>query len=434
MPKANPFLSALEQLKRGADLIKLENNILEILQKPKRILEFSLPLKMDDGSFRIFEGYRVQYNDARGPFKGGIRYHPEVNLAEVKALALWMTIKCAVVGIPMGGAKGGIAFDPKKLSRAELERLTRAYTRAVRDFIGPGKDIPAPDVNTTAETMAWIMDEYSQFEGLNQPAVVTGKPLGLGGSRGRERATAQGGYFVLERVLKKIKLLNERGKPKARNSEITIAIQGSGNTGSNMARILAQNGYRLVALSDSKGAVIKTKVKGNKFRATDLEGLNVTDLLKWKEVNKTLAGFSGSREITNEQLLELPVDILIPSALENQITEKNAGRIKAQIVLELANGPTTPEADVKLFRRGVTVVPDVLANAGGVTVSYFEWSQNLSNYYWSEEEVLDRLVKIMKESLERVWEVKEKYCTDLRTAAFALALDRIAEAIRLRGI
>jgi len=423
----NPFLNALKQLKKTADQMNLEVSILEILSRPKRILEFSIPLKMDDGSLKVFEGYRVQYNDARGPFKGGIRYHPETDLSEIKALAFWMMIKCATVNIPMGGAKGGINVDPKKLTAAELERLTRGYARAIADFIGPEKDVPAPDVNTNPQIMAWLMDEYSRIKGYNNPGVITGKPIEIGGSKGREIATAQGGFYVLEKVLKKIKLTDKKGKVKSKNSEITVAIQGSGNVGSNIAKILGENGYRVVAMSDSKGAIIKPRNK-------DLENIDIDGALKWKQSKGTLVGFPETKEITNKELLELPVDVLIPAAFENQVTEENASRIKAKVILELANGPITPEADEKLIKQGIIIVPDVLANAGGVTVSYFEWVQNIRNYYWEEDKVLTRLERVMKDSFDRVWQIKEKYNTDLRTAAYILALGRIAEAIKLRGI
>jgi glutamate dehydrogenase/leucine dehydrogenase len=428
MSEINPFLNALKQLKTAADLMKLEASVLEILQKPKRILEFSIPIKMDDGTLKVFEGYRVQYNDARGPFKGGIRFHPETDLSEVKALAFWMTIKCATVGIPMGGAKGGVTVDPKKLSTAELERLSRGYTRAVADFIGPEKDVPAPDVNTTPQIMAWIMDEFSKIKGFNNPGVVTGKPLEVNGSKGRDTATAQGGFYILEKALEKIKLTDEKGQPKTTNSEITVAIQGTGNVGGNMAKILAKNGFKVVAISDSKGGIVrKSKING-------FESLDVPGAMKWKKENGSLEGFPGTEAISHKELLELPVDILIPAAMENQITDENVDKIKANIILELANGPTTPEADAKLFKRGITVVPDVLANAGGVTVSYFEWCQNIRNYYWEEDKVISRLEKIMKESFDEVWAIKEKYGIDMRTAAFVLAITRIAEAIRMRGI
>jgi glutamate dehydrogenase/leucine dehydrogenase len=425
MLEINPFLSAMKQLEKAAQIMKLEPSILEILREPKRILDFSIPLEMDDGTLKNFEGYRVQYNDARGPFKGGIRYHPETDINEVKALAFWMTIKCATVGIPMGGAKGGVTVDPKKLSPGELERLTRGYTQAIKDFIGPDIDVPAPDVNTNAQIMAWIVDEYSKIKGQKILGVVTGKPLAIGGSKGREMATAQGGFYVLEKILEKIKLTDEQGKPKTKNLEITVAIQGMGNVGGNMAKILNKNGYGVAAMADSKSAIIKS---------SKLESLDIEEILKWKEDKGVLAGFPETKTITNEELLELPVDILIPAALENQITEENAGNIKAKIILELANGPTTPEADDELFERGIIVVPDVLANAGGVTVSYFEWVQNLDSLYWEEEKVLLKLEAVMKDSFDQVWETKEKYKTDMRTAAYILAIGRIAEAIRLKGV
>jgi len=416
----SPLQNALTQLKKAAELVKLDSAVLEILKKPKRVLQFSIPIQMDDGSIKVFDGYRVQWNDSRGPFKGGIRFHPKTDLNEVKALAFWMTIKCAAVGIPFGGAKGGVTVDPKKLSEKELERLSRGYVQAVREFIGPEKDIPAPDVYTNPQIMAWIMDEFSKIKGYNVPGVVTGKPIEVGGSAGRGTATAQGGFYILEEAIKKLKVKSEKLK---------VVIQGFGNAGYNIARLCYKAGYEVVAVSDSKGGITinqKSKTKNQKY-------LNPDEILKWKEKNGSVIGFPETKTITNKQLLELPCDVLIPSALENQITKLNAGRIKANIILELANGPTAPEADEKLFKRGILVVPDVLANAGGVTVSYFEWVQNLQNYYWSEKEVFEKLKKIMVDNLNTAWEIKEKYQTDLRTAVFALALGWLEKAIKVRG-
>ena len=358
----NPFQNALKQLQNAADTFEVKQEILEQLRLPERLLQVSLPVRMDDGKVKVFEAYRVQYNGARGPYKGGIRFHPQADLAEVKALAFWMTFKCAVVGIPFGGAKGGIRVDPKKLSEGELERLSRAFARALAEFIGPDLDIPAPDVYTTPQIMAWIMDEYSQIHGSYQPAVITGKPVAAGGSRGRDIATAQGGFYVLKSLAAKLRLPVRKTR---------VVIQGFGNAGAVMTRLLSEAGYRVVAVSDSKGGIY------------DPEGLPYGPVAEHKRHTGTVQNFKGAHNITNEKLLELPCDVLIPAALENQITEKNAGRIKARAVLELANGPTTPEADEKLSRKQIIVVPDILANAGGVTVSYFEWVQNRQGDYWS---------------------------------------------------
>jgi len=411
MPQ-NPFKNALYQLKSIEEFIpEKDRQYLAYLKQPQRILQVSIPVKMDDGSIKVYEGYRVQYNDARGPFKGGIRYHLQADLNEVKALAFWMAIKCATVNIPFGGAKGGVQVDPKKLSAAELERLTRGYTRAIKDFIGPDKDVPAPDVYTNPQIMAWIMDEFSQIKGYNVPGVVTGKPVEVGGSLGRDTATAQGGFYVLENVVKKLKL-----NPK----KLKIVIQGFGNAGSVMAELVSQAGYQVVGLSDSRGGIYNDK------------GLDVKAVIDHKKQEGTVTTFPGVKIVTNKQLLELPCDILMPAALENQITKENAGRIKARFILELANGPTTPEADQKLFKKGIIVVPDVLANAGGVTVSYFEWVQNLANFYWTKEDVFKKLKPIMIKSFEKVWKTGQDYQVDLRQAAFIVALSRIIQAIKVR--
>ncbi|MFA4818255.1 MAG: Glu/Leu/Phe/Val dehydrogenase [Patescibacteria group bacterium] len=406
------FNNALSQLKRATDQMNLSGSVIEQLKKPERILQLALPVVMDNGEVKVFEGYRVQYSSARGPYKGGIRYHPKTNLDEVKALGFWMVIKCAVVGIPLGGAKGGVTVDPKKLSTSELERLTRAFARQLSLFIGPDKDILAPDVNTTPEIMGWIMDEYSRVVGRQVPGVVTGKPLSLGGSQGRVPATAQGGFYVLTELLSKLKL-----NPK----KLTAAVQGMGNVGGMTAVLLWQAGVKIVAMSDSTTAIYNSK------------GLNVAEVEKYKKAHGSLAGYKEATKIDNRKLLLLPVDILIPAALENQITKDNAGKIKARIVFEMANGPTTPEADVKLAKKGVVVVPDVLANAGGVTVSYFELVQNLQQYYWDEGEVLAKLKPIMVQAFKHVWERAQQLKIDLRTAAYVVALERIAQAIEARG-
>ena len=420
----NAFNNALAQLKKSAELVGLDKDIWERLKSPDNVLQVAIPVRMDDGGLKVFEGYRVQYNNSRGPYKGGLRFHPKTDLNEVKALSFWMAIKCAVAGIPYGGAKGGITVDPKKLSVGELERLTRVFTQKLAGFIGPEKDIPAPDVNTNPQIMAWMVDEFSKIKGYNVPGVVTGKPLEVGGSLGRNEATGLGGFFVFERLAKKLKL-----NPK----KTTVAIQGFGNVGSNLAIFLHKAGYKIVAVSDSQGGiwnknghdmdpveVMKAKKKAGQIDGCYCKG-TVCDCLNFSKID-------------NEKLLELPVDVLVPAALEGSINEKNAGRVKAKIVLEMANGGVTPEAEEKLNKKGVVVVPDVLANAGGVVVSYFEWVQNLQNYYWGLEEVNQKLEKIMDDSFEAVWQRKEKYQTNLRMGAFALALERIEGAMRARGM
>ncbi len=409
---ANAFNNALVQINKATKLLNLEKNLADRLKKPRRILEFHLPIKMDDGQIKVFQAYRVQYNDVRGPFKGGIRFHQQVNLNEVKALALWMTIKAATVRIPMGGGKGGIVVNPKKLSLAELERLSRAYIQALAEFIGPDIDVPAPDVNTNPQIMAWMMDEYEKIKGGHYPAVITGKPIELGGSAGRGTATAQGGFYVLQELLVKLKLNHKK---------LSVAIQGFGNAGSVFAALADQAGLKVVAVSDSQGGIYNE------------QGLELDKVKEHKKQTGSVVNFAGAKDITNQKLLELPVDILVPAALENQITKANAGRVKAQIILELANGPVTPEADEKLFKKGKIVVPDVLANAGGVTVSYFEWVQNRQQYYWTEREVLEKLKNIIVKAFNEVWQGGQKLGIDLRTAAFALAIKRIVEAEEMRG-
>lgn len=408
----NPFDNAMIQLDKAAALADFDQNLIKILKKPKRILQAAIPVKMDNGGTEIFDAYRVQYNDVRGPFKGGIRFHPETDLNEVKALAFWMAVKCAVVGIPLGGAKGGVTVDPKKLSANELEKLSRGYALAFKDFIGPEKDIPAPDVYTTPQIMAWIMDEFSKIKGYNIPGLITGKPLAIGGSAGRGTATAQGGFYILEKVKEKLNLTP---------NETAIAIQGFGNAGAVMADIATAAGYKIIAVSDSASGVMNSN------------GLNIKELIAHKKQTGAVAGFSESTAITNEELLTISCDVLIPAALENQITAENADNIKAKVIIELANGPTTPEADEILKAKNILLIPDVLSNAGGVTVSYFEWTQNLMNYYWTEQEVLAKLKPIMDESFDQVWRTKEKYQTDTRAAAFILAVGRIVDAMEVRG-
>lgn len=409
----NPFQNALAQLNKAAEVMKLDAEAKAVLSAPKRLLTVSIPVKMDSGEVKVFTGYRSQYNDALGPFKGGIRYHWNVSEDEVKALSLWMTMKCAVVGLPLGGGKGGIIVNPKELSEGELERLSRGYVRALYKYLGPTQDVPAPDVYTNGQIMSWMLDEYEKLVGEKAPGMITGKPLALGGSRGRDKATAQGGVFVLLEAVKKM-----GWNP----NETTVAIQGFGNAGAHMAELLSAEGFQIVATSDSKGG-IKSE-----------SGLDVAALNVHKAKTGKVADFVGTTAITNEELLELPVDILVPAALENQITQDNAVRVKAKMVVELANGPTTPEADEILFKNGVTVVPDILANAGGVTVSYFEQVQNAANYYWTDEEVAKKLAVIMISAFGEVWSVMEKHGVDLRTAAFISALGRVSAAMQLRSL
>jgi glutamate dehydrogenase/leucine dehydrogenase len=396
------FQNAMAQLDKSAKILNLDAHTLELLRRPNIVHEVNLEVKMDNGETKTFKGYRSQYNNARGPYKGGIRYHWNVSEDEVKALSFWMTMKCGAVGIPLGGAKGGIIVNPKELSVGELERLSRAYIRALYEHIGPTKDVPAPDVYTTPQIMGWMLDEYEKCVGYHAPGVITGKPLAVGGSEGRGFSTAQGGVYVVE--------------------EATVAVQGFGNAGSYMAKILSDLGYKVVAVSDSKGGIKSD------------QALDLVALEKYKETNKTVVGFSGTENIINEELLELPVDVLVPAALENQITVENAPRVKAKIIAELANGPTTPEADEILFKNGVLLIPDILTNAGGVTVSYFEQVQNAMNYYWPEAEVLAKLKPIMVDSFNTIWETKEKYHIDMRTAAFVVAVARVAEAMKCRGL
>ncbi|HKZ34849.1 MAG TPA: Glu/Leu/Phe/Val dehydrogenase [Patescibacteria group bacterium] len=412
----NPYSSAMKQLEKAAKVSHLPKDVLTLLRHPERIVWVSIPVRMDDGNLQIFEGYRVQYNNARGPYKGGIRFHPRVDLDEVKALAFWMAVKCAVVDIPYGGGKGGIAFDPKTLSAGELERLTRGYIEKIAPFIGPMQDVLAPDVNTSPTTMGWIVDEYSRLQGKWSPAVVTAKPLALGGSKGRENSTGIGGAFVLERAIQK------------RNMDITkvrVAIQGFGNVGYYAALALHKKGAKIVAISDSKGGVYSPA------------GIDPEALLSCKNGKGTIEAcatlFKQAKRVTNEELLHLDVDVLIPAALENQLTKKTSPGVKAKIVLELANGPTTPGADEVFAKKKILVIPDVLSNAGGVTVSYFEWVQNLSGQYWDEEEVMRHLEKKMSQAFDSVWDVAKKNHVSLRVAAFLLATQRIADAIHARG-
>ncbi len=409
----NPFEIAQQQFDNAAEHLKLESWLREVLRRPKRQLIVSIPTKMDDGSIRVFEGYRVQHNLARGPAKGGIRYHPSVTLDEVKALASWMTWKCATVNIPYGGGKGGVICDPKRMSLRELENMTRRYASEISIIIGPERDIPAPDVYTNAQTMAWIMDTYSMTVGSTQLGVVTGKPLQIGGSQGRAEATARGVQFVTREACreKKIPLKGAR-----------VAVQGFGNAGSVAARLLSEDGALLIALSDSSGGILNPK------------GLDITAVLAHKESTGSLRGFKNADSISNERLLELECDVLVPAALENQITQANAGRVRARIVAEAANGPTTPGADEILHKNGVFTIPDILANAGGVTVSYFEWVQSLQAFFWEEAQVNHHLEKVMTGAFNEVLAISRKFNVHMRAAAYILAVGRVAEATRIRGI
>ncbi len=407
------FDIAVKQLEKAAKVMNLEKEALNILKVPQQILEVNLPVKMDNGKVRVFRGFRVHYNNARGPVKGGIRFHPEETLSTVKALSAWMTWKTAVVDIPMGGAKGGIICNPKEMSSGELERLSRAYVRAIADFIGPEIDVPAPDVYTTPQIMAWMMDEYETIARRSAPGVITGKPLTLGGSQGRGDATAKGGMYVLKVGAKR------KGIDLAK---ATVAVQGFGNAGQFALTLVKEHfGSKVVAISDTKGGIYSEK------------GLDFDAILKHKQKTGTVQGLEGTKNITNEELLELGVDVLIPAAIENQITSKNADKIKAKIVLELANGPTTPDADEILYKKGVLVLPDFLANAGGVTTSYFEWVQNIGGYYWTRDEVYERLDKKMTVAAEDVLATSDKYKVDPRTAAYVISVKRVAEAMKARG-
>ena len=403
----NPFQNAINQLKRANDVQAFSDAFMSRLMEPNRQIKISIPVMMDNGTLRMFEGYRVQYNNARGPYKGGIRYHQDTDIEEVKALAFWMSLKCAVANIPMGGGKGGITVNPKELSSGELERLSRGWVKLMAPVIGPKVDVPAPDVNTTPEIMSWMVDEYAKISGDKTNATFTGKPIAIGGSEGRGPATGLGGFYTFDVIREKMSL----------PSSCKIVIQGFGNVGGNAAEILTNHGHKIIALSDSKGAIHKE------------DGIDIVALNNYKKEHGQITGFPGSVSITNEELLELPCDVLIPAALENQITEKNAGNIKAKLIVELANGPTTPEADDILFAGGIVVVPDILANAGGVTVSTFEWEQNLKGEQWSEEEVNTKLKKIMDEETETIWNKAKELSTDIRRGAFIIALERIEKAI-----
>ncbi len=411
--RENPFEIAQQQLRLVGKTFNLDPNLINVLQECKKAVEVSIPISMDDGSIRTFQGFRVQHNIARGPSKGGIRYHPDVTVDEVKALAMWMTWKCSLMGIPFVGAKGGVVCDPKQMSVRELERMTRRYTTEIITLIGPEKDIPAPDVGTSPREMAWLFDTYSMNKGHSVLGVVTGKPLTVGGSLGRLEATSRGGLYCLLEALKKL------DQPVAGKR---VAIQGFGNVGSFLAQFLHEEGAKVVAVSDSSGGIYNAK------------GLDVPALLAFKQETHSLAGFRGGDAISNEDLILVDCDILAPCALEQVITADNAAKVKAKIIVEGANGPTTPAADDILEDMDVLILPDVLANAGGVVVSYFEWVQGLQEYFWKEEEVNQKLRDIVCRAFEETWELRKQRQTSMRMAAYGAAVMRVAEATTTRGL
>ena len=409
----NPYRIAQIQFDIAAEYLKLDPGLRQILRTPKRVLEVSIPTKMDNGQMKVFTGYRVQHNVARGPAKGGIRYHPNVTVDEVKALATWMTWKCAAVNIPFGGGKGGVICDPKRMSKAELERMTRRYTSEILPLIGPEQDIPAPDVYTDSQTMAWIMDTYSMTKGYSSLGVVTGKPVSIGGSEGRKEATARGVLVVVEEACK-VKKIPLRGA--------AVAIQGFGNAGSMAAKLFAEKKARIVAISDSRGGVFNSR------------GIDPLKAMRYKERSGTVVGMPGTSRISNDDLLTMKCDILIPAALENAITLNNVDQIKAKIVAEAANGPTTPHADEALARKGIMLLPDILANAGGVTASYFEWVQDLQSFFWPLADVNLKLEALMRRAFLEVYESMRKHRTHMRTGAYVLAVGRVADATLVRGL
>jgi glutamate dehydrogenase (NAD(P)+) len=409
----NPWEVAQRQFDLAAERLNLDEGMRRVLREPRRELTVHFPVKMDDGSVRVFTGFRVQHNLGRGPAKGGIRYHQDVSIEEVKALAMWMTWKCAVVGIPYGGGKGGVIVDPKKLSMKELEALTRRFFTEIEVLVGPEKDIPAPDVNTNAQIMAWMMDTYSMHQGYTVPGVVTGKPISLGGSEGRNEATARGTVYCIVEAARHLGLELDKAK---------VAIQGFGNAGSIAATLITAEKATVVAVSDSVGGIHNPN------------GLEIPKVIAWKQEHGTVQGFPGSKDITNAQVLEVDCDILIPAALENQITERNAGNIKARLIAEAANGPTTPEADEILWKAGKFMIPDILCNAGGVTVSYFEWVQDLNRDHWSEQVVNEKLKGIMVKAFQETLAIARREQIYMRTAAYLLAVKRVSDATQLRGL
>ena len=409
----NPWTVAQQQFDLAAERLGLDDGMRAVLREPRRELTVHFPVHMDDGSVRVFTGYRIQHNLGRGPAKGGIRYHQDVSRDEVKALAMWMTWKCAVVGIPYGGGKGGVIVDPKQLSLRELEALTRRFFTEIEVLVGPEKDIPAPDVNTNSQVMAWMMDTYSMHAGYTVPGVVTGKPISLGGSEGRNEATARGTVYCIIEAARHLGI---------ELKEARVAVQGFGNAGSIAARLIAEEGSTVVAVSDSTGGIHNPA------------GLEIAKVVAWKQEHGTVQGFPGATDISNAQLLEVECDILIPAALENQITEANAGNIKARLIAEAANGPTTPEADRILWKNSKFMIPDILCNAGGVTVSYFEWVQDLNRDHWSERVVNEKLREIMVKAFSETLAIARREQCDMRTAAYLLAVQRVADAMTLRGL
>jgi len=409
----NPWAVAQQQFDLAAERLNLDDAMRRVLREPRRELTVHFPVKMDDGSVEVFTGYRVQHNLGRGPAKGGIRYHQDVTLDEVKALAMWMTWKCAVVGIPYGGGKGGVIVDPKKLSIKELEALTRRFFTEIEVLVGPEKDIPAPDVNTNAQVMAWMMDTYSMHVGYTVPGVVTGKPISLGGSEGRNEATARGTVYCIIEAVRHLGIELDKAR---------VSIQGFGNAGSIAAQLITAEKATVVAVSDSTGGIHNPN------------GLEINRVIAWKQEHGTVQGFPGSKDITNAQVLEVDCDILIPAALENQITARNADNIKARLVAEAANGPTTPEADEILWKKSIFMIPDILCNAGGVTVSYFEWVQDLNRDHWSEQIVNEKLKVIMVKAFQETLAIARREQIYMRTAAYLLAVKRVAEATQMRGL
>jgi glutamate dehydrogenase (NAD(P)+) len=409
----NPYDVAVAQFDEAADRLGLSRAMRAILRNPKRELTVNFPVRMDNGSVQMFTGYRVQHNINRGPAKGGIRFSPQVSLDEVRALAMWMTWKCAVVGIPYGGAKGGVICDPHQMSHSEIERLSRRYATEISILLGPNSDIPAPDMNTNPQVMAWMMDTYSMHQGYSVPAVITGKPLAIGGSEGRLEATARGVQVITRNAMNYLGMTPE---------DATVVIQGFGNVGSISARLIYEMGCKIVGLSDISGGIYNPA------------GIDVALALRFSREHGSLLGFPGSEHITNQELLELPCDVLIPAATENQLTEANAAQVKARLIVEAANGPTTPEADRIFQANNVLVIPDILANAGGVTVSYFEWVQDLQHFFWAEQEINQRLEVIMTRSFQAVLQQSLEQATNMRMGAYLLAVRRVAEATEIRGI
>ncbi len=409
----NPWEIAQKRFFEAAKALKLDSSIINQLKEPHRVLETSLPLRRDNGKVELFQSFRSQHNNARGPYKGGVRFHPQVSKEEIKALSMWMTWKCAIIDIPMGGAKGGIVVNPKELSKAELERLARAYVRSLVPIIGPDKDIPAPDVNTNGQIMAWMVDEYNKITGRSTPAIITGKPISIGGSLGREAATGRGGVYLLEEFIKKLKWNAKKTR---------IAVQGLGNVGFWFAKLAAEKGFRVIALSDSRGAIFNQN------------GLDVLEVMNFKKQTGSVVNFPQGKTITNNDLLKLDTEILVPAALENAIHKDNAKSVKAKVIIEMANGPVSPKADEILEKKNILVVPDILANSGGVAVSYFEWVQNKSGIYWDEGDINQKLRLKMVRAFDGVWKNYHKQQISMRLAAYLLAVSRVAEAAQLLSV